>query len=220
MLKIGHIKRYIFSVVFLIIFPLFPFSPARAEEDRHSDNNESVQTTVNEVSPEAGNKEDRRLDRIDLLYRFENFTLLVIILFVVIKKFKLMDHLSTRSEEIRQRLSDLEREKGEAESTCREAEIKLRDFKTKRKEIIDQYKKEGLAEKDKIISEAKDKVRQILEQSELTIRQEIESARDRLKQEIVELAAQRAQEIIAKEMDEKDHDNLINEFIERVSKVN
>jgi F-type H+-transporting ATPase subunit b len=77
-----------------------------------------------------------------------------------------------------------------------------------------------MADKDKISSEAKEKVRQILEQSELTIRQEIETARDRLKQEIVELAAQRAQEIIAREMDEKDHDNLINDFIERVSKIN
>jgi F-type H+-transporting ATPase subunit b len=220
MLKIRCIKRYIFLIVFFIIFPLFPFSPAAAEENRHSDNNESVQDTIKKVNPEAGDKEDRSADLTDLLYRFENFTLLVIILFVIIKKGKLMDHLSTRSEEIRQRLSDLERERKEAESTCREAEIKLMDFEQKRKEIIDQYKKEGQAEKDKIISEAKEKVRHIIEQSGLTIRQEIESARDRLKQEIVELAAQRAQEIIAKEMNEKDHDNLINEFIERVSKTN
>lgn len=220
MLETRHIKRHIFSVLFLIIFPIFLFSLATAEENRDSANNESIQTTVNEVSPEAGNNEDRNGDLTDLLYRFINFTLLVIILFIFIKKSKLMDHLSSRSEEIRQRLSDLEREKEEAESTCREEKIKLMDLKTKRKEIIDQYKKEGMAEKDKIISEAKEKVRQILEQSELTIRQEIETARDRLKQEIVELAAQRAQEIIAREMDEKDHDNLINDFIERVSKIN
>jgi len=220
MLKTSHINRHIFLIVLFIIFPLFPFSQATAEENRASGNNESIQTTVNETSHEAGDKKDRSGDLTDLLYRFINFTLLVIILFVFIKKSKLMDHLSTRSEEIRQRLSDLEREKEEAESMCHEAEIKLMDFETKRKEIIDQYKKEGLAEKDKIISEAKEKVRHVIEQSELTIRQEIESARDRLKQEIVELAAQRAQEIIAKEMDEKDHDNLINEFIERVSKIN
>jgi F-type H+-transporting ATPase subunit b len=220
MLDTCHINKHIFSIVFFIIFPLFPFSLATAEENRDSANNESIQTTVNEINHEAGNNEDRKGDLTDLLYRFINFTLLVIILFIFIKKNKLMDHLSSRSEEIRQRLSDLEKEKEEAESMYREAEIKLMDLKTKRKEIIDQYKKEGMAEKDKIISEAKEKVRQILEQSELTIRQEIETARDRLNQEIVELAAQRAQEIIAREMDEKDHDNLINEFIESVSKIN
>lgn len=220
MLETRHIKRYIFSVLFLIIFPIFLISLAMAEENRDSANNESIQTTVNEINHEVGNNADRNGDLTDLLYRFINFTLLVIILFTFIKKSKLMDHLSSRSEEIRQRLSDLEREKEEAESTCREEKIKLMDLKTKRKEIIDQYKKEGMAEKDKIISEAKEKVRQLLEQSELTIRQEIGSARDRLKQEIVELAAQRAQEIIAREMDEKDQDNLINEFIERVSKIN
>jgi len=144
----------------------------------------------------------------------------VIILFVVIKRTKVMDHLSTRGEEIKQRLSDLKREKEEAESRYQELETKLRDFETKRKGILDQYRKEGLAEKNKIISEAKERVKQILEQSELTIQQEMESSRNRLKREIVELAAQRAQEIIAKEMDEKDQDNLINEFIERVDKIN
>ncbi|MBW1804999.1 MAG: ATP synthase F0 subunit B, partial [Deltaproteobacteria bacterium] len=49
--------------------------------------------------------------------------------------------------------------------------------------------------------------------------EEIQSARDRLKQEMVDIAAQRAQEIIAEEMDEKDQDNLVNEFIERVGKI-
>ena len=60
---------------------------------------------------------------------------------------------------------------------------------------------------------------QIIEQSELTIQQEIQAARDRLKHEVVELAAQKAREIIEKEMDEKDQDNLVNEFIERVGKI-
>ena len=170
---IPRTKRIIFSLVFLIICSLLPFSSIRAEESTHSDVSHSVQTSVNDVNHDATHNGDRSGDLIDLFYRFINFTLLVIILFVVIKKTKIMDHLSTRGEEIKQRLSDLKREKEEAESKYRELETKLRDFETKRKGLLDQYRKEGLAEKDKIISEAKERVKQILEQSELTIQQEM-----------------------------------------------
>jgi F-type H+-transporting ATPase subunit b len=216
-----HIKKYIFLVLFFIAFSLFLFNLAVAEENQHSNSEKAVQTNVEDTNHEtSGHGEDRSADLTDLLYRFINFTALVIILFFLIRKSKLMDQLSIRSEEIKQRLSDLEKEREEAESMCHEAEMKLMDLKTKRQEIIDQYIKEGQTEKDKIISEANEKVSHIIEQSELTIQQEIESARDGLKQEIVELAAQRAQEIIAKVMNEKDHDNLINEFIERVRKTN
>ena len=215
-----HIRIHILSIVLLIIFPLLFFNPAMAEENRDSAANESVQTTVNETGHEAGNDGDRRGDLTDLLYRFENFVLMAIIVFVFIKMLRLMDHLSARREEIKHRLLDLQRDKEDAEIKCREAESRLIDFEIKRKEIIDQYQKEGLAEKEKIISEAKEKARQLIAQSEMTIRLETESTMNRLRQEIVELAAQRALEIISSEMDEKDNDNLINEFIEKVTKAN
>jgi F-type H+-transporting ATPase subunit b len=220
MLKKRHIRIRFFSIVLLITFPLFLFSPAAAGGNRHSADNESVQTAVNETGHDAENGQDRRGDIIDLLYRFENFALLVLILFVSIKIFRLMDPLSARREEIKHRLLDLKRDKEDAEIKWREAESRLRDFEIKRKEIIDQYKKEGLGEKEKIISDAEEKARQLIIQSEMTIRQEMESERHRLGQEIVELAAQRALEIISREMDERDNDNLINEFIEKVTKAN
>jgi F-type H+-transporting ATPase subunit b len=220
MLNKRHIRIHLFSIVLLIIFPLFLFSPAAAGENSHSSDNESVQTAIKETGHEAGNGENRRGDLTDLLYRFENFALLVLILFVLIKIFRLMDPLSARKEEIKHRLQDLKRDKEDADIKYREAESRLRDFEIKKKEIIDQYKKEGLAEKERIISDAKEKARQLIAQSEMAIRQEMESARYGLRQEIVELAAQRALEIISREMDERDNDNLINEFIEKVTKAN
>ncbi len=220
MLNKIYIRIHFFSIVLLVIFPLFLFSPAAAGEDEHPADNESVQTAVKETGHEAGNDENRRGDLIDLLYRFENFALLVLIIFVCIKKFRLTDPLSSRREEITHRLLDLKRDKEDAEIKCHESESRLADFEIKRKEIIDQYKKEGLAEKGKIISDAKEKARQLIVQSEMAIRQEMESARNRLRQDIVELAAQRALEIVSREMDERDDDNLINEFIEKVTKAN
>jgi F-type H+-transporting ATPase subunit b len=220
MFGIRYWNRY-FLVIFLIIFSLLCYSPTVAESSDHSTSTESVHTAVDEESHGGdGHSADRSADLIDLLYRFMNFALLVIILYIVVKKSKLTDYFSARSEEIRNRLEDLKREKEEAEDRCREVENKLKDFEVKKKEIIEQYKLEGEAEKERIISEAKERVKKIVIESELSIQEEIQSAKDMLKQEVVELAAQKARDIIANEMNEKDQDNLINEFIERVGKVN
>jgi len=75
-------------------------------------------------------------------------------------------------------------------------------------------------EKDRIISEAKDRVKHIIAQSEITIEQEIESARKQLKQDIIDIASQRAQDILVKEINEKDQENMVSEFVEKVGKVN
>jgi F-type H+-transporting ATPase subunit b len=156
---------------------------------------------------------------LDLLYRFINFALLVIILVVVVKKAGLGRFFSERIEEIRKKFDDLKAEKDETESRYQELEKKLKEFEVKKQEILEQFKADGAAEKEKIIAEAKERAEQILNQADLTIEREIQAARDRLRQEVVEVAAQKAQEIIEKEIKDDDQDHLVNEFIERVEKL-
>ena len=162
---------------------------------------------------------DRSGDLWDLLYRFINFALLVIILFWAVKKAGLKEFFASRSEEIRRRMDELKQGKEEAEAKYREIEDRLQDFEGKKREIIEQFKQEGLAEKEKIIAEAQERVKQIIEQAESTIQQETAAASDRLKQEVIALAARKAEEIIAREITEKDQEHLIDDFIERVGKI-
>ena len=179
-------------------------------------------STASEVAGSADTEDhgiDRSADLRDLFFRFINFALLVIILAIVVRKTAIKDFFKTRSEEIRRKLEDLQKEKEEAELRYKDMERQLKDFESKKQEIIDQFKNEGLAEKKKIIAEAEERVEQIIEQSEMTINQEIQAARDRLKKEVVDMAAQKAQEIISRKINEKDQDQLIDEFIERVGKV-
>ncbi len=166
---------------------------------------------------EAGGEDSGAL--IDLGKRFLNFALLVLILGWVVKKSGIKGFFTNRTEEISQKLEDLQREKEEAEIRYRETETRLGDFEKSRQDIIEQYKAEGVAEKEKIIAEAQERVQTIIAQAELTIQQEITSAKDRLKQEVVNLAAQKAQEIISNELTDKDQDHLVNDFIERVGKI-
>lgn len=219
MLRIVTVLRYVIPVALVIIFPLLLNGPVIAEDIAITSGVESAYAASQESTHEGGHQKDRSADLLDLLYRFINFTLLVVILFIVIKKTKPMDILSARREDIKQKLEDLKREKKEAEERYLDMEKQLKDFEGKRRDIIDQFRKEGLAEKERIIEDAKVKVDHIIEQSELYIQQEIQYARESLKQEVVDLATQKAKEIIAKEIDDKDQDQLVNEFIERVGKI-
>ena len=216
-----HKKSIYLILLFLAIF-LVSHGPAMAKEGAETTNQSGTHDThevASEGGEEGGHGADRSADLRDLLYRFINFTLLVIILVWVLRKVGIKSFFNKRTEEIRQRLDDLKREKEETEGKYKEIESKLRDFEKERDTILEGYRKEGQAEKEKIIAEARERVQQIIEQGELTIQQEIQAARDRLRRNVVDLASQNARDIIAKEIKEEDQDHLVNDFIERVGKI-
>jgi len=167
----------------------------------------------------AGGGADRSGDLLDLLYRFINFALLVIILFFVLRKVPIKEYFSTRIEGIKKELQDLKKQREAAQRKAQELESKLKAFEGERKEILAQYRADGLAEKERILAEARDRAKQILEQAEMSIQYEMQSAKEKLKQDVVALAAQRAEEIIAREMTDKDQDRLVDEFIEKLGKT-
>jgi F-type H+-transporting ATPase subunit b len=207
--------RWTIAIFLFALFFLLFNGMAFASGDDHASSPEAIE----EGAHGEGHGADRTADLMDLLGRFLNFTILVIVLVVVVKKFRVKDMLTARIDEIRQRLDDLKKEKEETESKYREAERKLREFDGEKKTIIEQFKKEGEAEKEKIIAEAQQRSAQILKQAELTIQQEMQSAKKKLREGVVELAAQRAGEIMAKEMTDKDQDRLVNEFIKKVGEL-
>jgi F-type H+-transporting ATPase subunit b len=167
----------------------------------------------------GGEGADRSADLLDLLYRFMNFALLVIVLFWVFKKVRIGDFFKSRSAEIQKKLEELRNGKTEAERKFLEIEKKFMEFEKNRQTVIEQFRVDGLAEKEAIIAEAKERAKQIIEQAELAIQQELKSAKGRLQREVVALAAKRAEEIISREITDKDQDRLVDEFIESVRKV-
>jgi F-type H+-transporting ATPase subunit b len=167
----------------------------------------------------GGGGADRSGDLLDLLYRWINFALLVIILFVVLKRVPIKEYFSSRIEGIKKELEDLKKQRESAERKARDLEGKLKAFEGERKEILAQYRADGLAEKERILAEARERAKQMLNQAEVSIQYEMQTAKEKLKQEVVALAAQRAEEIIAREMTDKDQDRLVNEFIEKLGKT-
>lgn len=152
----------------------------------------------------------------DLLYRAVNFVLLVVILFFAIRKTAIKDFFADRREGIRKRFEDLKRGKEEAERRYAELEKRLKEFESQQAEILEQFKAEGLAEKERIIAQAEERAKQILAQADLTVQREFESAKSRLQAELLGIAAKKAQEIIVREIEDKDQDHLVREFIKKV----
>jgi len=167
----------------------------------------------------AGGGADRSGDLLDLLYRWINFTLLVIILVVVLRKVPVKEYFDSRVEGIKKELEDLKKQREAAEKKAQELESKLKAFEGERKEILAQYKADGLAEKERILAEARDRAKQLLEQADVSIQYELQTAKEKLKDEVVAVAAQKAEEIIAREMTDRDQDRLVNEFIEKLGKT-
>jgi len=155
----------------------------------------------------------------DLLYRILNFVLLVIILVVVIRKTTIKSFFANRKEEIRQKLESLKRDKEVAESRYRELETKLKEFEVQKRAIIDQFRADGAAEKEKIIKEARERAAQVLAQAEMTIERQLQAAKDRLRQDVAEIAAAKAKDIIAQQITDRDQEHLVSEFIERVERL-
>ena len=167
----------------------------------------------------GGGGADRSADLLDLLYRWINFALLVIILYVVLRRVPIKEYFSSRIEGIKKELEDLKNQKETAEAKARDLESKLKAFEGERKEILEQYRADGLAEKERILAEARERAKQILQQAEVSIQYEMQSAKEKLKQDVVALAAQRAEELIAREMTDRDQDRLVDEFIEKLGKT-
>ncbi|MEJ2587241.1 MAG: ATP synthase F0 subunit B [Deltaproteobacteria bacterium] len=156
---------------------------------------------------------------VNLMYRILNFVLMVIILVVVIKKTDMLSFFGRRKEEIRQRLDTLKNEREAAETHARELETKLKEFEQQKKEILEQFRAEGMKEKARIVAEAKVRAEQVVAQADATIERELEAAKERLKQEVVDIAANKAQDMIVSQIKDSDQDHLVNEFIERVEKL-
>jgi F-type H+-transporting ATPase subunit b len=221
MLKRHFKNTFLLAAATLMLFSFLIINRAISEEAASPVNHEkTVQSESGEATKEGAVEKDRTGDLIDLGYRFLNFALLVVILGYGIKKAKLTEYLSARIDEIRTNLDDQKKAKEEAEKRYQDIEAKLRDFESKKRDILEEYRKEGLAEKERIISDAKERADQIIIQSEATIKQELFSVQNRLKREIVDLSVGQAREIIIKEINEKDQDDLINEFIEKVGRIN
>lgn len=143
----------------------------------------------------------------------------LLILFLLMKKFlfgpvkKVMDQ---RQEEIEKSISDAENAKSDALNMKEEYTKKLSDAKKEADEIIKNAVKSAQLREEEILKEANKKASDIMEKADKTIELEKKAAMEGVKEEIADIATSIASKIIEKDINENDHERLIEEFINKM----
>jgi len=148
-------------------------------------------------------------------YRVMNFLVLVVALFLLLKK-PASQALNSRISEIKNELETLESEKSAAEKKLAEYNKKFSDLENEAKQLVDDYIKQGESAKQRIIDEAKRTAEKMQAQAKKNIEQEFSLANKELKEEIMDKAIALAENIIKNNITNEDQDRLIGEFTEKV----
>lgn len=151
----------------------------------------------------------------DFIWRTVNFLVFAGILIYLVSK-PAKQFFAKRSSDIGETFEELETKKAEAEAALRAAQERLAQVGAEREKLLEQFRAEGEAEKEKIIQKAEMVAARIKEMAALSIEQETKKAAQELRKEVAEQATQMAEELIKKEITPTDHNKLVEEYLQKV----
>lgn len=152
-----------------------------------------------------------------ILAQIINFLILVIILRAVAYK-PVARLLQQRTDKIRGELDKAAADRKAAEQTLADYKAQLSDAHKKAQEIVDKANQTARQEHDAAVAET----RREIERMKQTAQAEIESERNRafedMKSQIVSLSLAAASKVVTKNIDTKENDKLVNDFIAGLNK--
>jgi len=151
----------------------------------------------------------------DLIWRTMNFAVMAGGLFYLLRK-PIAQGLASRRQGIRDELDDLESQKQNAEKELAGYKEKLSRLDQEVEKIVAEYIQQGEDAKAKIIEEAKATAEKLQEQAKKNIEHEFSKARQQLRADLAEEAVAMAEELIKKNIKQKDHKSLIDEYLKKV----
>lgn len=101
---------------------------------------------------------------------------------------------------------------GEAYKT--QYETQLAEAKSEAREIIETAQKHANEEKKAVLAKAKEEAEIMKQKAQQDMEREKQQAQSEMKKTIVDVAFEAAKQIVRKEMDEKDQQSYVNDFIE------
>ncbi len=151
----------------------------------------------------------------NLLWRTMNFAALALALGWALKK-PLSKALADRQASIKQKFEELETQKTEVERLYAEHERTLSTIEEEGRKVLQEYIDQGKAEKERIIQEATKAAELIRKQAGLAVEQEVKRAKLMLRTEVAEHSVRLAADLIQKNLDQSDHQRLIDDYIAKV----
>ncbi len=148
-------------------------------------------------------------------YRIFNFSVLVIALFLLLRK-PTKKVLSSRIKGIKDQLEDLENRKTQAEQELAAYVEKISRLEKEAENIIEEYVKQGNDAKKRILQEAETAAVKLEAQAKKNIEHEFEKAKIRLKEDVLDSAMARAEVIIQEKISGDDQERLVDEYLNKV----
>ena len=147
----------------------------------------------------------------------------LVILFLILKKFlykPVQKMLDERRAQIDSDYADAETARTSAESKDAELTERLANAKAEAEGIVKEAADIAKARGDKIVEDARATADGIRHQAEEDARLERKRMNETIKEEIVEVSTALAEKMLEREIDNNDHRNLIDSFIEKIGDGN
>ena len=152
----------------------------------------------------------------DFMWRCIDFAALVLIMVWAVKKADMKKALADRQAGIEKALREADEMKAAAEKKFAEYNSRLAQANAEAEQLQKVLREEGLAEKVRIVAEAKNAAERIKEQAKVMADQEIVRARTELREEASRLAVQLAEQTLKGAMRPDDQDRLVGEYLTKV----
>ena len=139
------------------------------------------------------------------------FTLLSYLLFNPVR-----DFLKKRQDKIRDDIDTAKKDKEAAAALKEDYDGKIREIEKEAEAILSEARKKALQNEAKIIDEAREGAARIIERANRQIELEKKAAADDMKKEMIQVAALMAQKIVARSVDAKLQDSLVDETLKEI----
>ena len=137
----------------------------------------------------------------------------------IVKKFlldKVMKVLEDRRKAADQEISQAKEARDEAMAIKETYEENMRQAKAEANEILSHAQKTAAARSEEIIGEAQAQAVRIKEKASADIAQEKKNALNQVKDEISGIAMAIAEKVVERQLNEEDHEKLVNQFIDNL----
>ena len=152
-----------------------------------------------------------------ILAQILNFLILVVLLRAVAYK-PVARLLQQRSDKIKGDLDKAEADRKAAEQTLEQYKVQLADAHKKAQDIVDKANVTARQEHDAAVAETRKEIERMKATAQAEIENERNRAFDEMKSQIVSLSLAAAGKVVSKNIDTKENDRLVNDFISKLDK--
>ena len=175
----------------------------------------SVLIMAVDVYASAGGGESKGHNWVDFAWRALNFLVLAGFLYWLLAK-KIKEFFTGRRDDIKIALEQAMAAKEEAEKKYKEYTAKLEKATEEIAGISEMIKAQGLAEKERILEDAKKAAVKMKEDTQARVEQELKKAGNLLRTEAVKLSVEMAEELLKRNITPADHDIMVKDYLDKV----